>query len=125
MPSPRYGAGRVNVSDGGDGSRLYDEQSGPPSAGRVRMPEDLVRSRRAGITRLVCSECNAVQGTGMTSHDAGCSCPGTWERERTEALSYADPQMEVRKLPGGYVLELIRGEPHTSADAEFKRKGRV
>ena len=57
----------------------YDMASGPASpkgAGRktsfkaYRMPVDLTRSRRHGLTRIVCRACGAPYDQGICRHDA-------------------------------------------------------
>lgn len=45
----------------------------------LRMPGDLMRSRRVGLTRMACPCCSASMDQGVCRHDASCSCDGRTE----------------------------------------------
>lgn len=61
----------------------YDLSRGPvpsPRSGRrhtslrqQRVPVDLGRSRRVGLTAMVCSECGAHEHEGLTRHRLDCT----------------------------------------------------
>lgn len=63
----------------------YNLASGPkltagarkPASRDYRMPVDLTRSRRVGLSRTVCGGCGAVYDQGHARHSRYCAVPAT------------------------------------------------
>lgn len=51
-----------------------------------RMPTDLTRSRRVGLSRTVCVNCAAVKDQGLCRHASDCDAPGEWMKLTTGPL---------------------------------------
>lgn len=75
----------------------YDISKGPvptpkgggkqTSARQQRVPVDLGRSRRVGLTALACVDCGAHKDDGRTEHARSCHAPpGAYVRVRTGPL---------------------------------------
>lgn len=62
----------------------YDLSTGP-ALDKKRTPADLERSRRVGLSREVCEECESVRGiNGVTTHAVACPVPdNSYRRETT------------------------------------------
>lgn len=54
----------------------YDEGRGP-RGNSPGAPRDLERSRRVGLSRIVCSDCGGVRDQGHLHHEAGCEADYT------------------------------------------------
>lgn len=60
-----------------------------------KMPVDLARSRRVGLSRIVCQACGSTKDQGLTHHAPWCPAPlmadriegYAWERETTGPLA--------------------------------------
>ena len=64
-------------------SKVTDEGAngpGNPNPLIPKGPRDLFRSRRIGLSRTVCTVCNAVRDQGMTHHQSGCNVAEAHER---------------------------------------------
>lgn len=65
----------------------HDNPAAPTRSPRdYRMPVDLTRSRRAGLSRTVCANCAAIKDQGVCRHARDCDAPGEWMRLTTGAL---------------------------------------
>lgn len=81
----------------GDSKVTNDGGTGPgnPNPLIPKGPRDLFRSRRIGLSRVVCTVCGAVRDQGLTVHKPGCDVDwdvydfGTpkWRRETTGPLT--------------------------------------
>lgn len=60
-----------------------------------RMPVDLARSRRVGISLTICTECGATKDQAFCRHNPGCSAPGTFWQDTSGPL----PAFSTPKSP--------------------------
>lgn len=88
----------------------YDLASGPSrtltarsdkamSTRDYRMPTDLARSRRVGLSRTICIDCGAIKDQGRATHAADCLVgvhgPAAWLREVTGPMSPNETSADV------------------------------
>lgn len=103
VTNDRHVPGDTNTSDdGGSGP-------GNPNPLVPKGPRDLNRSRRIGLSRVVCTVCRSSRDQGLTLHKPGCNVDemneryGTpkWVREVTGPLAKNQTSRDVDWLPRG------------------------
>ena len=92
----------------------YNEANGPSLGNTVslrglRMPADMKRSRRVGLSRDVCSECGGVKHEQSTRHERYCSVPGTRIRQRTGPLHTTQRPFDYEWRPAVGLHAVSRG----------------